>query len=197
MRRVRSAWLISLVVLAVPAFGDITAFAPNGVSPFFQDNPVSLGQVFTPTSQITVTALGYYYFIAESTPEEVGLYDSAGNILASTVVVPTLGTDGYNFGAITAVPLIVGEVYTVESSNPAGYGYSYAAPVLAAPGITLGETVFAYGPKLQYTTANFSKVQAYYGPDFEFTSSTPEPSFYGMLALGIGGLLAAKRALQR
>ena len=197
MRFVRSAWWMSLVVLVVPAFGDITAFTANGVSPFFADNPVSLGQVFTPTSQITVTALGYYNFIAESTSEEVGLYDSAGNILASTVVAPTLGTDGYNFGAITPLTLIAGDVYTVESLQPQGYGYSYAAPVLAAPGITLGETVFVYGPKLQYTTTNFSPVLAYYGPDFQFTSSTPEPSFYGVLALGIGGLLAAKRALQR
>jgi hypothetical protein len=178
-----------LVLAAVPSFANIAFTGPGGVGPtdYQANKPVNLGDVFTTSSAISVTALGFYNQSYLTGPETLGLYNQSGTLLASTSVLladPSL--DGYLFhNLITPVAISAG-TYTVVAqvnNNPWSYG---PAPI-TAPGIGFVQNDYLYGAGLAFTpTDSVGSGPSYYGSNFEFT---PEPGFYGLLALGLTGLV--------
>ncbi len=181
----QSGWKAGLVFLAAaaPVFGDLAAFSPNGVEVESSDSGVNLGMVFTPLSNIRVTELGYYNIKAISNPETVDLFDSSGHVLANVDVTPG-AVDGYYFATIPSVLLTAGATYTVSSYAPDGYGYSYAAPPVVNSGINFVGTTYLYASGVAFPNQNYAPVKAYYGPNFEFTTATPEPGYFALIAAG-------------
>jgi hypothetical protein len=172
------------------AWADIAAFTaptllPSGTD-YQANDPVVLGNVFTANANLSVTALGFYYQPNLTGSETLGLYDQFGNLLASTTV-SALGpvTNGFLFQSIgTPVALVANTQYTVAAevgNNPWSYG---AAPT-TAPGVTFNYNDYLYGNVLAFPTTQHGSGPAYYGTNFQFT---PEPGFYGLLALGLSGL---------
>src|ERR1700682_4378734 len=88
-RSVATLVLATLCVMGAPdAMADTLAInAPGGITTNF--NPgvlVNLVIMFTANSTFSVDALGIYYQSSLTAPEQVGLYDSSGNLLASATV---------------------------------------------------------------------------------------------------------------
>ena len=180
-----------LALGTVPSFAETAFTAPaSGVGPpDYQANlPVNLGDVFTTTSTMTVNGLGFYDQTYLTGPETLGLYNSSGVLLASTVVSLTDPVvNGYFFHSIGSLVLAPG-TYTVVAQvndNP----WSYGPAPSTAPGVTFNYDSYLYGSSLAFTTQTGGSGPAYYGPNVNF----PEPGVSGVLTMGFAGLLFAVR----
>ena len=189
-----------------PAFGDTIGFtSPGGLGTATQ--LANLGNFFTISQPITVTALGFYDLGAGNEVDElVGLFSSdagftSGTLLTSTSVTVEGNTpvDGYFFQSITPIDLAPG-TYVVEE-NTAGndeWAFGGSGPPITAPGITYDTHQYTLGSaSLIYPTGTAGAADtAYYGPNFEFTAQAiPEPSSLVLACLGTVFLLllAARR----
>ena len=165
------------------------AFTVSCAEPDYQAGiPVVLGNVFTAnTNNISVNALGFYQQPNLTGSELVGLYNQSGTLLASVTVLLTDPTaSGFFFHNITPVALTAGTQYTVAAqvgNNPWSYG---PAPTTPAD-VTFNYNDYLYTNVLAFPTTQHGSGPAYYGTNFEFT--TPEPGFYGALALSLCGLV--------
>lgn len=203
-------FLVPLAFLGFPAFADIAAFtAPAGLS-FATFVPggadcCNLGMVFTPTTNITVDALGVYA-IAGQIPaggDTVAIYNSAGTLLtpATTVLPADPIVNGYYYQSITGVTLTAGATYTVDEFGTSGeWGYG-AVPTTNAS-ITYDGHDYSFATSLTFPTSTAGAAgSAYYGPNIFFTPSTasvPEPKGLPLLAAALLGLGAiVKRKLSR
>jgi len=157
----------------------------------------NLGFEFQANSAATVTALGNVDLTGSgySQPQQVGLWDSAGNLLASTFVDNSdpLTSTYWRFNAITPVTLVAGAIYVVGGQG--GADYSGITPVNVSPYITYITDLYTFNgganaplvePTLTegYTSPNSA---AWFGGNLEFGSSAvPEPSSF--LLLGVGAI---------
>jgi len=181
---------------ATDAMADTLAFTSPGslttdVSP---GDPVNLGMVFTANSTFSVDALGIFDQTFLTSSEQVGLYDSSGNLLASaTVALSDPLVNGYLFQSITPVSLTAGQTYTLDAfigNNPWAYG---AAPITSS-NVTFKNTDYLYGSGLAFPTSTVGSPTAYYGPNFEIgtgnTDPVPEPSSFGpLVTVALAGCL--------
>lgn len=194
--------MAAFAVAAVPSFANV-AFTANDPAAYTSDGPVTVGSVFTPNVNITVTSLGFYNGGGSFpvTGALVGIYNSTGTLLESVgFSSPSYESGGFAFDSFfTPLALSAGQTYTVASNDvPTGYSYNYTAPPGVDPNITFDTSTYTYGGGLNFPTSHFLEV--YYGPNFEFntaTTTTPEPGFYGVLALGLAGLITAVRRRNR
>ncbi len=165
------------------------------------DSPVNLGTIFQANSAFSVDALGAWYQGSgvpnQSAEETVTLYSQAtttstsGTQLAQVTFTFTSGSAGYQYAPIPKVSLISGDIYTVSAwvgDNSWAYGpnpTSVSQVTYVASSYVYGGVAFPYGRYFSDT---------YYGPNFEIapaTTTTPEPGLYGVLLLGLGGLMFA------
>jgi hypothetical protein len=154
--------------------------------------PVNLGMVFSISSTINVNALGVYYMPELTGSEQVGLYDSVGNLLTSTTVnLSDPISSGYLFHSIAPVTLAPG-IYTVDAqvnNNPWGYGLPGTAP-----GINFLYNDYLYSSSLQYPPTPNGSGPAYFGPNFKFdATSVPEPLTLSLFGAGLAGAAAMRR----
>ncbi len=188
-------YCVGLSALAFALFGgpeskaDTLGFtSPGGLTTNLgAGNPVNLGLVFTANTTFTIDALGIYDQSSLTGPEQVGLYDSSGNLLVSTTVTLSDSlVNGYLFQSIAPVALSAGATYTIVANtgnNPWAYG-----PVQTSPDITFKYNDYFYGSSLAFPTTTGGWGPAYYGANFEI-ESVPEPGSLGPLMAV--GLLAA------
>ena len=119
------------LVVAVPAFGNVSAFtAASGLS-FTGGGPVNLGLSFTVNDTITVDALGFYDIApSDNSSTPVAIYTSSGTLLASTNVPSSAGqVDGYLFQSISPITLTAGDSYVVDELTANGnWDYGGAGP---------------------------------------------------------------------
>lgn len=185
-------------VLALPAIAGTPAFIPgtlNGDPNYQAGIPVNLGMVFTANSNLDATALGIYAGANLTGPEQVGLYDSGGNLLASsTVNITGPITSGYYYASITPVALTTGSTYTVVSQvndNPWEYG-----TVTTPASIAFKYDDYFYSNTLQFTTNTGGSGPAYFGPNLQVVG-VPEPAGWALMLVGLGLLGATIRTARR
>ena len=168
---------------ASEAKADTIAFTAPG-SLTYDTGAVNLGLVFTANTTFSVDALGIYDYPGLAGPEQVGLYNSSGNLLASaTVTLTDPLISGYFFQSVTPVTLSAGSTYTVDvfvGNNPFGYG-----PAPTANGaVTYKGATYLYSSSLAFPTFTPS-VPAFYGANFEIATGddppVPEPRNVGAL----------------
>ena len=161
------------------------------------------GGTFKVTSYETVTALGAFDYLFGQNPGniQVGLWDSAGNLLASSIITPTDSLDPQTqtrYQSITPVFLDPNHLYHLGAYSPNGTIYlDIAAPatggaVSTSPQIVLGDSAATSGSFTSPADIPGTPGALYMGANFEFEDRVPEPSA-GLLIGIAGGLFAAGR----
>ena len=162
--------------------------------------------MFTANNNFSVDALGFYLDPKDSNitgPEQVGLYDSLGNLLASATV-STSGpvVDGYVFQSITPLGLTAGNTYTIDAfTGNNDWEYSSTAQN-ASSDVTFGLHDYDYTNTLAFPTATGllaagGPAGTYYGPNFEIGGGTPEPAEWLIMSMGIAAIGVALRLRRR
>jgi hypothetical protein len=163
----------------------------------FDIDQFTLGYAFEDRKPTSVVGLGSLESRVFAGDMAVGLWDSAGALLASTTVsLPgsPVGSAPWVFSPITPVALTPGQTYYV------GYfGESYYAtevnPISVDPHIKFLHDAWAYGGlAFPSNVAGKFVEHAYFGGNVELSSAaTPEPSTWAMMLTGLAALGAALR----
>jgi hypothetical protein len=180
----------------------------TGTPTVFGSSEWNLGYAFTANSNITVAALGNMDFGALtslSQPQQVGLWDSSGNLLASAFVgAGSMQVGEWAFTSITPVLLTAGQTYLVGGQG--GASYAGELPVSVDPNITyVGSRFFFIG-----NTSNSPLVEpidsdgfnspsdaGWFGGNIELASASvgavPEPITLSLFGAGLAGAVAMRR----
>jgi hypothetical protein len=172
---------------------------PTDLGPSF----FNLGFEFLANTNVTVTALGNMDFGSPSNlsqPQQVGLWNSSGLLLASAYVnSSSTQIDNFAFTPITPVTLFSGNDYIVGGQG--GADYSGEEPIAVAPQITYVKDLYTYlgaatdspafGPLTfaepltseGLTTASYA---GWFGGDVLLA---PEPSYYLVMGAALIALL--------
>jgi hypothetical protein len=174
--------LVAMLALGLPAqtaAGPIIAFTPSGLTQFNENTSGLDGLFFTPTTGITVTALGYIEPAAPAAGwpaagNQVGLYQVAGASLLGNTTVTSVSqlNAGFRYNSITPINLTAGVQYAVVGLylvTPGGnYGYGFTAGgVATGPGITLNGYKYQYTSSLGLPTVGYEP--PIFGPNFQYT----------------------------
>ena len=182
--------------------GATTAFTNAGDNGFAG----TVGFDFTPTTNESVTSLGYFNFNGTATAgasltnaHSVGLYDPTGNLLASTIIAAgSLGTSDTNgsvfvYNSVTPVNLVAGTKYTLFGTTGAspGDGFVENATGTIFNGIIYNKNQYNTSATLSGTrsagTGTDIQQPGYFGPNAIIASAAvPEASS----SIGLGVLLA-------
>ncbi len=163
--------------------------------------PQTLGDIFTPAANITVTSLGLFDYQDNGLGEahEVGIFNQSGTLLASALV--SAGTvsplvDHFRYAAIAPLALTAGQTYIVAAlyqTSSDVMGYANTGKVAGDP--TIGLAGFAARYAIGSTAMSFptgtilASAPFYIGPNFEFTVDPPPASI--SVALFSAGAAAA------
>ena len=186
----------------------------------------TLGWEFSPTQNVTVTSLGYFDDMGTalggqslSMNHDVGLYDTAGDLLASATITTASPASGlFRFADLaTPVGLTAGADYILGGvAGTDGYAYDLQNASPFAPGITYLQDAYDPGnaASLTFPTATDGSLSdpnsnaslsgngyTYFGPNFQYIEglpatppAVPEPSPLALIGLGLVPLaLRARR----
>ncbi len=165
-----------------------SAFTPPVLNAFGDEPTGNDGFFFTPTTALSVTALGYVYPGAAS-GNLVGLYDvSTSTLLASATITSASPSSGsFLFEAIHPITLVAGNEYAIVGLYTAGagaVGYYADNGMGAAAQINFDAYLYDYNPSLDLPTVGFAP--AIVGPNFQFSvQSVPEPGSVALMATGL------------
>ena len=212
-------WNLSALTLAaalmVPAasFGAAIEFTD---APVFHDTQLSLGFVFTTNQAIDITALGYYDEDGDGfqTNHEVGIFDSDGILLISTILSAGTGSplEGhYRYNAVSPITLAANSTFTIAATtfgNADGWVYGNGDDDITGfvvdPSITVASDAarFLYQNDnvLRVPTDHFGNFTIYGGPNFKLTAldggEVPEPASLMLTLGGVAALLVFSRRSQ-
>jgi hypothetical protein len=177
----------------------------TGAVPDYGSSVWNLGWEFTVNSPTSITGLGNFDFGSTANlpqPQQVGLWNSSGQLLASTYVdSSSIQLGNWAFTLISPVALTVGDTYIVGGEG--GADYTGIAPVTVAPQISFVEDLYTYlgsgtnTPLVEpidtegYTST--SDAGWFGGNVLLGTTATPEPGYYVLLSGGLLALWAARR----
>jgi hypothetical protein len=184
--------LLSFSVHAAPiySFGD----API----FFNDNNVTVGFKFTVNKKLKVDTFGFYDHQQDGllTSHQVGLFDTHGNLLVSTVVSSgSVGAlDGYfRYSSITPFTLTKEESYILAGLATGQDGYNFGnvgssiSGFSAIPEITIAplSSLYVYAPDFLYPT-EFFRYDLYPTVNMQVSDPSPVPVPAALPLFGIG-----------
>ena len=198
-------YAIALGCLSVLAATEATAqvnpaYEFSSVGELSDSRDFSLGFQFSLSDSKTVNALGYTT-IGFTQDEQVGIWDSVGNLVTSATVLTTDSVTGhFAWHGISAVTLAAG-TYTIGGTFQGGPFPSYVSGAFDAPGFTWLTDEQSYGSGLiQPTLATYggygdhgiSQVNLSFGG-----SAAPEPASWAMMLGGFGMIGGAMRARRK
>lgn len=129
------------------------------------DTGVNVGYWVKPTTDVTVTQLGFYDYLGDGLLDAaaVAIFDSAQNLLISVDLPSGAGAtlrDGFRWIAIPPLTLTAGQSYFIDAIpnfNPVVYTVSYSSVTLSTPEIVVqsASTHFIYdGPGFHFPTVS-------------------------------------------
>jgi hypothetical protein len=169
----------------------------------------TLGWTFTANANLLVTGFGYYDDGDDGLLEshQVGIFDSAGDLLSSTLVPSGLSAtlvSNFRYEPITQFVLAAGSTYTIgasigaDASDPVLYNVSGLTSI-AGVGIPSGASRFTElgsFTDLTYPTNSFpvgNPYNVYFGPNFQ-AQLVPEPASVLLAGLGLMILMPCFRS---
>ena len=167
--------------------------------------PFTLGWKFSTNSAISVTGLGVFDDSQDGLAEshEVGIWNSNGNLLASTTVA--IGTtdpliNQFRYSSIIPITLAAGQDYFVGALWPNGVdNILYPGDVSnfsTISSISFVQNGYFAGFALACPTDTVDSLPAYFGPNFN-SSAVPEPATMLLLGLGLVGLVGVRRKFKK
>ena len=195
MKKIALACLIAITgssgALASPA---ITSF---NLPSIFVGGDFVVGYQFTATDNQNVTALGYYDQDQNglAVSHNVGIYDIAGNLLASSAVGPgSYLLSGFRYVDLaSAFSLNGGSQYRIAGTTASNDGWVFQAEDIATNGISYGGSYFADGSSLAFPSKQ-ANTREYLTVNFlTAAGAVPEPTTWAMMLLGFGAIGFATR----
>jgi hypothetical protein len=207
------------ILLVVFVCGLMAAFAPSLQAETFGqafnaayvgqtlgNGPFTLGWSFNVTSTITVDDLAVYHVngvpLLES--HDVGIWDAAGNLLVSATVPAGLGEcdlDQMGFQewctADVSLTVLKPGTYTIGATwNNLLDPMIFPGQVgnVNGPNVAFIQNQYLFGAGLNDPTNTTGDGHSYFGPNFEYSSTTtPEPGTMLMFGTGVIGLAGVIR----
>lgn len=168
----------------------------TGVTKDYTNYNWSLGFQFTTNGPVTITRLGFYDDQKNGLTEnhDVGIYDSAGNLLVSTTVLTTDSlTSWFRFHDIIPYTLLGSETYYIVGVTGTENYTMYTTGFTVEPSINfiLDAWKSSVGGVLAFPDSTSNITQALgggiFGPNFD-TTPVPVPPTLLLLASGLLGL---------
>lgn len=210
-RQVGAKWwrlgvsLLALGLVCTPGWGQAVGPAVNFSTPgplinvwSATNDGFSLGWEFNVLEPVLVGRLGYFNYGPPggggiTTPHEVGIFDSAGNLLVSATVNPGDPVSGWFAWKSLPSPFLLpaGTGYRIAGTTGPVDRYTYSVPSITVhPSIEWVRNRFVRTPlqNLQFPTQTTDLYPGYhwFGPNFDIV---PEPALMQLpLLLSLGGL---------
>jgi len=193
--------LTAVAVLAVTAASAAHAITPayefTSQSALGDSRPFTLGFSFSLSGSTTVQALGYWEGMVDAS-ETVGIWDTAGTLLASGTVSQSDAHIGHFLWASISPLALSAGTYVIGGTYNGGPFASNASGVTTMPGFTWLSDRQVYGSGLNFPTVDTGGGYGTNGiPEVNFSSTgigVPEPATW---ALMIGGFGLAGASLRR
>lgn len=206
----RIAALVLFGVLPIQGANADIAVSLSSPGGEYSGSLYTLGFEFSVSANTAITALGAYDSGQDGFNGQVnvGLWDTSGNLLTSTVLAAGTGAtliNDFRFGSITPFNLVAGQHYVVGAFEPSDLATSLNTGQGGSgsinPLVTIYEDRFSnFNSAFSFPdSTNFHPDGSWLGGNFEFGSAVPEPATWGMLLIGFAclGFLGYKRSARR
>ena len=185
--RATAALVASVVLFGASARADFVALTvtPDPFNTINDHVGYSLGYEFKMNSTETVTQLGYFDDGLMTQSHAVGIYTTAGTLLASTTVTTADAlTANFRYHAIAPLTLSAGQTYVIAGVSGVLDPYAFNPTALSTdPSVTFISGDYRQSFTLEFPTT-IDHFVGYFGPNFIVRSAVPEPSTVCLLGIG-------------